>query len=44
MIFSSSSFLFSDGRGNLEVLLGIASQHAQDVLNDPRFYGPEEAL
>ncbi|KAH9945024.1 fungal-specific transcription factor domain-containing protein [Epithele typhae] len=39
-----SSFLFSGGRGNWEVWLGIASQYVQNILNDPRFYGPEEAL
>ena len=38
------SFLFSDGRGNWEVWLRIASQHVQHVLNDPRFCRPEEAL
>ena len=37
----TSSFLFSDGRRNWEVWLGIASQHVQHVLNNPRFYGPE---
>ena len=40
----ASSFLFSDARGNWEVWLGIASRHVQNVLNDPRFYGPDEAL
>ena len=39
-----SSFLFSGGRGNWEVWLGIASQYAQNILNNPAFYGPEEAL
>ncbi|KAH9856614.1 fungal-specific transcription factor domain-containing protein [Lenzites betulinus] len=39
-----SSFLFNGGRGNWEFWLGIASQYVQNMLNDPRFYGPEDAL
>ncbi|RDX57063.1 hypothetical protein K466DRAFT_574118 [Polyporus arcularius HHB13444] len=39
-----SSFLFSGGRGSWEVWLNIASQYVQSMLNDPSFYGPEEAL
>lgn len=39
-----SSFLFSGGRGSWEIWLDIASQYVQGMLNDPRFYGPEEAL
>ncbi|KAI0707175.1 fungal-specific transcription factor domain-containing protein [Earliella scabrosa] len=39
-----SSFLFSGGRGSWEVWLDIASQYVQSMLNDPHFYGPEEAL
>ena len=39
-----SSFLFSGGRGSWDVWLGIASQYVQSMLNDPSFYGPEEAL
>ncbi|KAI0330264.1 hypothetical protein GY45DRAFT_1251195 [Cubamyces sp. BRFM 1775] len=39
-----SSFLFSGGRGNWEVWLDIACQYVQRMLNDQRFYGPEDAL
>ncbi|KAJ8494771.1 hypothetical protein ONZ51_g2116 [Trametes cubensis] len=39
-----SSFLFSGGRGNWEVWLDIACQYVQKMLNDTRFYGPEDAL
>ncbi|KAI0822517.1 fungal-specific transcription factor domain-containing protein [Trametes gibbosa] len=39
-----SSFLFEGGRGNWEFWLGIACQYVQNMLNDPRFYGPEDAL
>lgn len=39
-----SSFLFSGGRGNWAFWLGIACEYVQALLNDPRFYGPEDAL
>ena len=34
----------TDTASDWEVWLGFASQHVQNVLNDPRFYGREEAL
>ncbi|OSC98252.1 hypothetical protein PYCCODRAFT_1418035 [Trametes coccinea BRFM310] len=39
-----SSFLFSGGRGSWQVWLDIACQYVQSMLDDPSFYGPEDAL
>ncbi|KAI8980066.1 fungal-specific transcription factor domain-containing protein [Trametes punicea] len=39
-----SSFLFSGGRGSWQVWLDIACQYVQNMLDDQRFYGPEDAL
>ncbi|CDO71849.1 hypothetical protein BN946_scf184939.g73 [Trametes cinnabarina] len=39
-----SSFLFNGGRGEWQVFLDIACQYVQSMLDDPSFYGPEDAL
>ncbi|KAI0360197.1 hypothetical protein OH77DRAFT_1394288 [Trametes cingulata] len=39
-----SSFLFSGGRGSWEIWLDIACQYVHNMITDPRFYGPEDAL
>ncbi|EMD33987.1 hypothetical protein CERSUDRAFT_86754 [Gelatoporia subvermispora B] len=39
-----SSFLFSGGRGSWATYLNIASQYVDSMLNNPRFYGPEDVL
>ncbi|KAI0635624.1 fungal-specific transcription factor domain-containing protein [Trametes polyzona] len=39
-----SSFLFNGGRGEWNQWLAIACDYVQNLLNDHRFYGPEDAL
>ncbi|KAI0768033.1 fungal-specific transcription factor domain-containing protein, partial [Trametes elegans] len=39
-----SSFLFSGGRGNWEAWLDVACQFVRSLFEDPRFYGPEDAM
>ncbi|OCH93035.1 hypothetical protein OBBRIDRAFT_790624 [Obba rivulosa] len=39
-----SSFLFSGGRGSWATYLDIASQYVENILNNPRYYGPEDVL
>jgi len=39
-----SSFLFSGGRGDWDLYLGIATKFVQSVFEDSRFYGPEDVL
>jgi hypothetical protein len=39
-----SSFLFSGGRGDWDAYLGVAIKYVQSVLEDPRYYGPADAL
>ncbi|TCD71987.1 hypothetical protein EIP91_000119 [Steccherinum ochraceum] len=39
-----STFLFSGGRGSWDLFLDIAIKFVSDVLNDPKFYGPEDVL
>ncbi|KAF9807764.1 hypothetical protein IEO21_08060 [Rhodonia placenta] len=39
-----STFLFSGGRGPWGFYLDIASQYVDTMLNNPRYYGPEDVL
>ncbi|KAI0925529.1 hypothetical protein AcW1_007951 [Taiwanofungus camphoratus] len=39
-----STFLFSGGRGPWETYLNIASKYVDSMLNNPRYYGPDDVL
>ena len=39
-----SSFLFSGGRGDWDVYLGVAIKYVQSVFESQRYFGPEDAL
>jgi hypothetical protein len=39
-----SSFLFSGGRGDWDVYLGVAIKYVQSVFENQRYFGPEDAL
>ena len=39
-----SSFLFSGGRGDWDAYLGVAVKYVQSVFEDPRYFGPADAL
>ena len=39
-----SSFLFSGGRGDWDSYLNVAVKYVLSVFEDPRYYGPEDAM
>jgi C6 transcription factor Pro1 len=39
-----SSFLFSGGRGDWDAYLSVAVKYVQTVFEDPRYFGPTDAL